>query len=120
MNYELIPPVRKMSPEYADYLFDESRTAGRADYIAFPSDEKELSTVIRWCAEHRIPLTAQGALTGLAGGASPAGGLALNLQRMNRILGLRRTENGVYYLRVQPGLRLALGCGCSQTLRSGR
>ena len=28
------------------------------------------------------PLTAQGALTGLAGGASPAGGLVLNLQRM--------------------------------------
>ena len=96
-----------MAPEYDDYLFDESRTMGRADYIAFPADEAELREVVRFCAERRIPLTAQGALTGLAGGASPAGGLILNLQRMNRILGLRRTETGEYLLRVQPGLRLS-------------
>ena len=99
--------IRKMAPEYADYLFDESRTMGHADYIAFPADEQELREVVRWCAEHKVPLTAQGALTGLAGGASPAGGLILNLQRMNRILGLRRTDDGTYCLRVQPGLRLA-------------
>ena len=98
--------IRRMSPEYADYLFDESRTMGNADYIAFPSCEEEITEAVRWCAEHRIPLTAQGALTGLAGGASPAGGLILNLQRMNRILGLQRDENGIYYLKVQPGLRL--------------
>ena len=104
MNDKLIRPF---SPEYSDYLFDESRTMGHADYIAFPSDEEELRTVVRWCAEHKVPLTAQGALTGLAGGASPARGLVLNLQRMNRILSLRRDENGTYYLRVQPGLRLA-------------
>ena len=99
--------IRKMAPEYADYLFDESRTMGRAEYIAFPSSEEEISGVVHWCAEHRVPLTAQGALTGLAGGASPAGGLVLNLQRMNRILGLCRDEDGTYILRVQPGLRLS-------------
>ena len=99
--------IRTMSPEYADYLFDESRTMGHAEAIAFPADEEELREVVRRCAERKLPLTAQGALTGLAGGASPAGGLILNLQRMNRILGLRRSEDGVYYLRVQPGLRLA-------------
>ena len=76
--------IRKMSAEYADYLFDESRTMGSADFIAFPANEAELAEVIRWCAENRIPLTAQGALTGLAGGASPERGLILNLQRMNR------------------------------------
>ncbi len=99
--------IRKMSPEYADYLFDESRTMGHAEYIAFPSNEAELEEVVRWCAENHVPLTAQGALTGLAGGASPDGGLILNLQRMNRILGIRRAEDGTYCLRVQPGLRLA-------------
>ena len=99
--------IRKMSPEYADYLFDESRTMGHAEYIAFPSNEAELEEVVRWCAENHVPLTAQGALTGLAGGASPDGGLILNLQRMNRILGIHRAEDGTYCLRVQPGLRLA-------------
>ena len=101
-----MPLIRKLTPEYADYLFDESRTMGHAEYIAFPSSEEEIREVVRWCAEHRVPLTAQGALTGLAGGASPAGGLVLNLQRMNRILGFRKSETGRYLLRVQPGLRL--------------
>ena len=90
--------IRKMSPEYVDYLFDESRTMGQADYIAFPADEQEIVEAIRWCCEHQVPLTAQGALTGLAGGASPARGLILNLQRMDRILGLRRSDDGKVYL----------------------
>ncbi len=98
--------IRKMSREYEGYLFDESRTMGHAQYIAFPTNEEELREVIRWCAEENVRLTAQGGMTGLAGGASPEGGLALNLSRMNKILGLRRDENGVYYLRVQPGLLL--------------
>lgn len=99
--------IRKMSAEYADYLFDESRTMGSADFIAFPANEAELAEVIRRCAEDGIPLTAQGALTGLAGGASPERGLVLNLQRMNRILGMRKDADGMVYVRVQPGLRLA-------------
>ena len=99
--------IRKMSAEYAVYLFDESRTMGSADFIAFPANEAEVAEVVRWCAEKEVPLTAQGALTGLAGGASPERGLILNLQRMNRILGMRKDTDGTVYVRVQPGLRLA-------------
>lgn len=98
--------IRKTTPGDERYLSDESRVMGAAEYIAFPTSAEEISSVIRWCANHDVPLTAQGGLTGLAGGASPARGLALNLQRMNRILGLRRGEQGEYYLRVQPGLLL--------------
>ena len=95
-----------MTAEYAGYLFDESRTMGQADFIAFPTCEEELVQAVRWCAENDVPLTAQGGMTGLAGGASPERGLALNLSRMNKILGMRRDEAGTYYLRVQPGLLL--------------
>ncbi len=98
--------IRKMTGEYAGYLFDESRTMGQADWIAFPTCEAELVEAVRWCARNGVSLTAQGGMTGLAGGASPAGGLALNLSRMNRILGLRRDGAGAYHLRVQPGLLL--------------
>ena len=98
--------IRKITPGDERYLSDESRVMGAAEYIAFPASAGEISSVIRWCADHHVPLTAQGGLTGLAGGASPARGLALNLQRMNKILGLRRGEQGEYYLRVQPGLLL--------------
>ncbi len=98
--------IRQMTEEYKDYLFDESRTMGQADYIAFPDSEEELVQVVRWCARQGVPLTAQGGMTGLAGGASPLKGLALNLSRMNRILGMRRAQNGSVYLRVQPGVLL--------------
>lgn len=98
--------IKNMSREYEGYLFDESRTMGSAQYIAFPTSEEELREVVRWCSGQGVPLTAQGGMTGLAGGASPLKGLALNLSRMNRILGLRRDKEGIYYLRVQPGLLL--------------
>lgn len=79
---------------------------GRADYIAFPNNECELIDIINHCYDDNIKITAQGALTGLAGGASPDGGLILNLSRMGRILGIRRDEAGRYLLRVQPGVPL--------------
>ena len=95
-----------MTEEYAGFLFDESRTMGQAEYIAFPTCEEELRQVIAWCNENSVPLTTQGGMTGLAGGASPSCGLALNLSRMNKILGIRKDDQGTYYLRVQPGVLL--------------
>ena len=61
---------------------------------------------MRFAHDNHVPLTAQGARTGLAAGASPQGGMILNLSRMNRILGIRRDENGRFLLRVQPGVTL--------------
>lgn len=47
----------------------------------------EISAALRFCAKHRIPVTVQGGLTGLSGGAVPTvGSVALSLERMNRIL----------------------------------
>ena len=98
--------VQAYTEAYRNYLFDESRTMGRADYIAFPRNEAELVEAVRFAHDNRVPLTAQGARTGLAGGASPQGGMILNLSRMNRILGIRRDEEGRFLLRVQPGVAL--------------
>ena len=86
--------VQAYTEAYRNYLFDESRTMGRADYIAFPRSEAELVEAVRFAHDNHVPLTAQGARTGLAGGASPQGGMILNLSRMNRILGIRRDEAG--------------------------
>ena len=57
--------------------------------------------------ERPCAVTVQGARTGLAAGAVPHGGLVLNLSRMNRYLGLRRGDDGLFYLRVQPGVVLS-------------
>jgi len=51
-----------------------------------PRSTQDVSTVLRLCSEHRVPVVPQGGLTGLAGAAIPcADGVALSLDRMNAI-----------------------------------
>lgn len=105
--------IHPMTREYAEYLHDESRSVGSADSISFPADEDEIRSVLRalrtrpdGSAAAPPPVTVQGARTGLAAGAVPGGGHVMNLSRANRFLGLRE-EDGVFYLRVQPGVVLS-------------
>src|SRR5664280_157309 len=54
---------------------------------AKPKTTDEVSRLLAFCNERRIPVTPQGGRTGLSGGALPlAGGVALSLERMNAIL----------------------------------
>ena len=51
-----------------------------------PSEASQVQTLMRFATRHRIPVTPRGAGTGLSGGALPVcGGIALSLERMNRI-----------------------------------
>lgn len=45
-----MPLIEPMTPAFASYLSDESRTQGQAEYIAFPRSEEEIAQVLRWCA----------------------------------------------------------------------
>ncbi len=89
-------------PAHADYLRDESRRTGRADRIAFPRSEAEVLSALAEARAAKMPLTTQGARTGIAGGAVPDGGLVLNLSRMDGI-----SVSGGNALRAQPGATLA-------------
>ena len=91
------------SPEYEDYLRDESRRPGWAESISFPQDEQELRQTVRETGS--LPLTIQGGRTGLAAGAAPNGGHVLNLSHMNRVLSISESQ-GRFTLEVQPGLLL--------------
>ncbi|MDH3524469.1 MAG: FAD-binding oxidoreductase [Acidobacteriota bacterium] len=54
--------------------------------VALPRDAREVAAVLRWATRHRVPVTPQGARTGLSGGALAVhGGLALSLERLDRI-----------------------------------
>jgi D-lactate dehydrogenase (cytochrome) len=98
----------KMQDDYSDYLRDESRLTGSAEAIVFPESEQEIRSLLGDLAEAGVPVTVQGARTGLAAGAVPLGGHILNLSRMKGILGLRREErSGHFLITVQPGLTLA-------------
>jgi FAD/FMN-containing dehydrogenase len=73
----------------APFLTDwRKRYTGRALAVAQPDDTAGVAAVVRWCAEHRVPLVPQGGNTGMVGGATPdgsGGALVLSLARMNRI-----------------------------------
>jgi D-lactate dehydrogenase (cytochrome) len=99
--------IRPFGPDYEEYRRDESRSVGEADSISFPTSEDEVRAVLCELYPSRVPVTVQGGRTGLAAGAVPHGGHVLNLSKMNRYLGLRRDQDGTFYLRVQPGLVLS-------------
>jgi D-lactate dehydrogenase (cytochrome) len=98
--------IREFSEEYLEYLRDESRLSGKAEYIAFPETEAEIKEIAAHCRSEKIPLTIQGSRTGITGGSVPAGGLILNLEKFNRVTGIRHDEKGNWFLRCQPGLKL--------------
>ena len=106
--------VLPLTTEYEEYRRDESRSVGEAEQIAFPTCEDEVRAIMcgvrgqaAAAGERPCAVTVQGARTGLAAGAVPHGGLVLNLSRMNAYLGLRRGEDGTFYLRAQPGVVLS-------------
>jgi D-lactate dehydrogenase (cytochrome) len=99
--------IKPFTHDYDDYLRDESRRIGSADYIAFPTTEEQVIEVIREAHAGGLTVTVQGARTGLVAGAIPQGGLVMNLSRMNKIGDIRGRESGKRFLTVQPGAILA-------------
>lgn len=97
--------IHPLSEPHRQYLTDESRLTGNAEYICFPSCEEEISFALKHASDNSYPVTVSGGRTGITGGCVPQGGLILSLEKMNRILGLgydERTKE--WYLRLEPGV----------------
>jgi glycolate oxidase len=89
-----------------DYGHDEALTADpqRPLAVVSPGSTDEVSAVVRLADEHRIPVTARGAGTGMSGGCVPRpDGIVVSFERMNRILEID-TDNFVAV--VEPGVQL--------------
>ncbi|WAC20067.1 FAD-binding protein [Luteolibacter sp. SL250] len=72
------------------------------DVVVFAESTSDVSAVMKFASEHRIPVTTRGAGYGYVGGCVPLhGGIVLSTARMNRILGIH-PEDGVAI--VQPGV----------------
>ena len=70
--------------------------------VVLPETVKQVQTVMALCHEHRIPVVARGAATGLSGGALPlANGVLLGMSKFNRVLDINPTLRTA---RVQPGV----------------
>ncbi len=72
------------------------------DVVVFAESTADVSAVLKYANEHRIPVTTRGAGFGYVGGVVPVhGGIVLSTLHMNRILGVY-PEDGVAV--VQPGV----------------
>lgn len=87
----------------ADYGRDESPVGPYpADAAVRCRSTAEVATVLRLCAEHRVPCTPRGAGSGLTGGCLPVrGGVVLSVEDMQRILEISPDD---LVARVEPGV----------------
>jgi len=68
--------------ETEDYIF-------LPDVVLKPGSPQEISSILKICHEHVIPVTPRGAGTGLSGGALPVQkGVVLSMERFNKILNI--------------------------------
>lgn len=69
------------------YAYDNSRRFCPPDVVVFPVTGLEVQEVLALCNRYKTPATPRGRGTGTAGGSLPEqGGVALSLERMQRIL----------------------------------
>jgi glycolate oxidase len=89
-----------------DYAHDEALTALPQAPLAVvrPGTTEEVASVVRLADEHRIPVTARGAGTGLSGACIPQpDGIVLAFDRMDRIV---EVDEDNFVAVVEPGVRL--------------
>ena len=95
--------VKNDKPHRLAYSYDATREHFKPDVVIFPKDEEDVSKVLKYCNEHKIPVVPRGAGSGFTGGALPvSGGVVLAVEKhMNKILEID-TKNMVAV--VQPGV----------------
>ena len=117
MNYQKISPIDVtffssvvgsdfvLSDEDALLKFGHDETEDLVfspEIVVKPKSTLEVASILKHCNERHIPITVQGARTGLSGGALPLfGGVALSMERFNQILEID-TKNG--QVTVEPGV----------------
>ena len=85
----------------AHYLSDISRLPGRAEAVVLPESAEQVAEVLAWCYERDVSIVPRGGGTGLAGGAVPAGGIVLAMDRLTRI---RSFEPELWRIQVEAGV----------------
>jgi len=88
--------------ELMTYEVDAGLDRGQPDAVAFPGSTQEVVRLVQWARQHKVPLIARGAGTGLSGGAvAEHGGVIVEFSRMNRVVEVDEVGRGAV---VQPGV----------------
>jgi glycolate oxidase len=86
----------------AEHATDKWFASHPPDVVVFPESTAQVSALLRFASERKIPVTPRGAGVGYVGGCVPLqGGISLSMRRMNRILEINEAD-GVAV--VQPGV----------------
>ena len=95
--------VRRDASTLENYARDESDSGVYPpDVVVFPETTAQVSAVFRACQTLGVPFTPCGARSGKSGGSLPLrGGVAVSLERMNRILSISGEDLTAV---VQPGV----------------
>ena len=84
------------------YSYDAFTVQGMPEVALLPVSTEEVSRIMKMASREKIPVTARGAGTNLAGGSVPTrGGIVLVFTKMNKILEIDK-ENRIAV--VQPGV----------------
>lgn len=84
------------------YSYDAYMIKGMPDAVLLPVSTEEISRIMKVASRERIPVTARGAGTNLAGGSVPTrAGIVLVFTRMNRIIEIDKANRVAV---VQPGV----------------
>ena len=113
MSDLFLPPLRRLKKKLpgvlhlepatlAKYAGDKWFATHRPDAVALPRSTQSGAAILKFAHRHGIPVTPRGAGHGYVGGCVPVkGGIALSLERMNRIVEINAQDFvGV----VQPGV----------------
>ncbi len=85
-KYVLVDDEEKLK-EYSHDEVAEEKYHGLPEVVVKPNRTEEVSAIMKLANREKIPVTPQGAKSGLSGGGVPVmGGILLSVERMNRIL----------------------------------
>ncbi len=104
----IIDSPERIRESYSDYLSDESRYGpADAERLVLAADELQVAETLDDARERDGEVTVSAGRTGIVGGAVPPRGTLLSLERMDRILGVSRSDDGRFVVRAQPGISVA-------------
>ncbi len=64
--------------------------------VVWPRAVEDVSGVIRWCAENKVPITPEGGGSGVCGGSVPMrGGMVMDLKKMHNVLSINNINHTV-------------------------
>ena len=82
------------------------RYFGRAAAVAMPDSVADVAAIVRWCAEHRVPIVPQGGNTGMSGAATPDDSGKAVVLSLARLTGVRSIDTVNNSITVEAGCTL--------------